>query len=107
MIETELVEDRGMRIMHIMHMDGVFLRVHAKLVRSAAGELENRMRKSRQYGSRGSPTGKFQDGDRSRVWQPSRMKNDPADEWQEWFRMAPLERWSESMKLWAQYLAHA
>ena len=33
------------------------------------------------------------------------MDFDPADEWQEWFRMAPLDRWSESMKLWAQYLA--
>lgn len=33
------------------------------------------------------------------------MREDESDEWQEWFRMAPLERWSESMKLWAQYMA--
>ena len=33
------------------------------------------------------------------------MQHDPADEWQEWFRLAPLDRWRESMKLWARYLA--
>jgi hypothetical protein len=26
------------------------------------------------------------------------MQRDPADEWQEWFRLAPLDRWRESMK---------
>jgi hypothetical protein len=30
---------------------------------------------------------------------------DAAAEWQEWFRLTPLERWHESSKLWAQYLA--
>jgi hypothetical protein len=39
------------------------------------------------------------------VWQSVRVNDDPEDEWQEWFQMAPLERWSESMKLWAQYIA--
>jgi hypothetical protein len=33
------------------------------------------------------------------------MFNDPADEWHEWYRLTPLERWRESEKLWAQYLA--
>jgi hypothetical protein len=33
------------------------------------------------------------------------MQHDSSDEWQEWFRLGPLERWNESMKLWAQYLA--
>lgn len=33
------------------------------------------------------------------------VQQDPADEWQEWFRLTPLERWRESMKLWTQYLA--
>ena len=28
-----------------------------------------------------------------------------ADRWQEWYRLSPLERWSESMKLWEFYLA--
>ena len=38
-------------------------------------------------------------------WQVVSMHFDPADEWQEWFRLAPLDRWNESMKLWPQYLA--
>ena len=33
------------------------------------------------------------------------VQHDLEDEWQEWFRLTPLERWSESMKLWPQYLA--
>jgi hypothetical protein len=36
------------------------------------------------------------------------MRNidDPgADTWQEWYRLSPMERWSESMKLWEIYLA--
>ncbi len=37
-------------------------------------------------------------------WQHTCMQTDLADEWQEWFRLTPLERWQESMKLWAQYL---
>jgi len=26
------------------------------------------------------------------------------EEWQEWYRLTPQERWSESMKLWDLYL---
>mgnify|MGYP001584140849 CR=1 FL=1 len=26
------------------------------------------------------------------------------DEWEEWYRLTPLERWQESQKLWAFYL---
>ena len=35
------------------------------------------------------------------------MPGDPpeADEWQEWYRLSPLDRWQESMRLWQQYLA--
>jgi hypothetical protein len=33
------------------------------------------------------------------------MQTDESDEWQEWFRLTPLERWHETSKLWAQYLA--
>lgn len=33
------------------------------------------------------------------------MQQEETDEWQEWYRMTPLDRWSASMKLWAQYLA--
>ncbi len=33
------------------------------------------------------------------------MQIDPADEWQEWYLLTPLERWHETTKLWAQYLA--
>lgn len=29
---------------------------------------------------------------------------DDEDSWREWYRMAPLERWHESMKLWQWYL---
>lgn len=29
---------------------------------------------------------------------------DDEDEWQEWYRLSPLERWEESMKLWQFYL---
>lgn len=31
--------------------------------------------------------------------------HDPEDERQEWLRLTPLERWSESMKSWTRYLA--
>lgn len=31
--------------------------------------------------------------------------DDDADEWQEWYRLTPQERWNESMKLWQFYLA--
>lgn len=27
------------------------------------------------------------------------------EEWAEWYRLTPLERWEESMKLWETYLA--
>ena len=27
------------------------------------------------------------------------------EEWQEWYRLTPLERWEESQKLWAFYLS--
>jgi len=33
------------------------------------------------------------------------MQDEPEDEWKEWFRLPPLARWRESMKLWPQYLA--
>ena len=33
------------------------------------------------------------------------MFDDPTDEWHEWYRLTPQERWRESEKLWAQYLA--
>ena len=33
------------------------------------------------------------------------MISEDSDEWQEWFRLTPLERWRETAKLWAQYLA--
>ena len=26
-------------------------------------------------------------------------------EWAEWYRLTPLERWQESMKLWTHYLS--
>lgn len=29
---------------------------------------------------------------------------DEADSWTEWYRLTPLERWHESMKLWQFYL---
>ncbi len=29
---------------------------------------------------------------------------DDADEWLAWYRLTPLERWHESMKLWEFYL---
>ncbi len=28
-----------------------------------------------------------------------------AGEWADWYRLTPLERWQESQKLWATYLA--
>ena len=31
--------------------------------------------------------------------------NDVADEWEEWYRLTPLQRWEESQKLWPTYLA--
>ena len=38
--------------------------------------------------------------------QDANMQNmDDDDEWQEWYRLTPLERWHESMKLWEFYLA--
>jgi hypothetical protein len=33
------------------------------------------------------------------------VRHDLADEWQEWYRLKPLDRWRESMKLWARYIA--
>jgi hypothetical protein len=27
------------------------------------------------------------------------------DEWEEWYRLTPLQRWEESQKLWPTYLA--
>lgn len=27
------------------------------------------------------------------------------DEWLEWYRLTPMERWRESMKLWEHYVA--
>ena len=27
------------------------------------------------------------------------------EEWEEWYRLTPLERWEESQKLWAFYLS--
>jgi hypothetical protein len=32
------------------------------------------------------------------------MFDDPTDEWHEWYRLTPLQRWRETEKLWAQYL---
>ncbi len=29
---------------------------------------------------------------------------DDEDSWREWYRLTPLERWHESMKLWQFYL---
>ncbi len=33
------------------------------------------------------------------------ISDNDSDEWQEWYRMTPLERWRESMKLWEFYLS--
>jgi hypothetical protein len=33
------------------------------------------------------------------------IDDDEADTWREWYRLSPLERWRESMKLWEFYLA--
>jgi hypothetical protein len=33
------------------------------------------------------------------------MLDDDPDEWQEWYRLTPQQRWRETEKLWAQYLA--
>ena len=44
-------------------------------------------------------------GSQEDMWQNQNVTTDPTDEWQEWFRLTPLERWRETMKLWAQYLA--
>lgn len=33
------------------------------------------------------------------------MSEDDADEWEDWYRLSPRERWSESMKLWDFYLS--
>ena len=39
---------------------------------------------------------KIQPGDEERFSEP---------EWLEWYALTPLERWAESEKLWAHYLA--
>ena len=31
--------------------------------------------------------------------------DDVVDEWDEWYRLTPLQRWEESQKLWPTYLA--
>ena len=31
--------------------------------------------------------------------------SDAFDEWEEWYRLTPLQRWEESQKLWPTYLA--
>ena len=31
--------------------------------------------------------------------------NADVDEWQEWYRLTPLQRWEESQRLWPTYLA--
>ena len=33
-----------------------------------------------------------------------REAEDDADSWKEWYRLTPLERWRESMKLWQFFL---
>ena len=39
------------------------------------------------------------------------MSTDPSnddpwdDQWDEWYRMTPLERWAQTQKLWAFYLS--
>lgn len=33
------------------------------------------------------------------------LRNYIEDEWLEWYRLTPQERWRESMKLWEHYLA--
>lgn len=33
-----------------------------------------------------------------------REAQDDADSWKEWYRLTPLERWRESMKLWQFFL---
>jgi hypothetical protein len=33
------------------------------------------------------------------------MEDLVGDEWAEWYRLTPLERWRESEKLWQAYLA--
>ena len=32
-------------------------------------------------------------------------EDNTADEWQDWYRLTPLQRWEESQKLWPTYLA--
>jgi len=34
----------------------------------------------------------------------SKSNNNYNDEWAEWFRMTPAQRWKESIKLWSFYL---
>lgn len=36
---------------------------------------------------------------------PDYDARDEADPWQEWYRLTPMERIAESMKLWQFYLA--
>ncbi len=31
--------------------------------------------------------------------------SDVFDEWEEWYRLTPLQRWEESQKLWPTYIA--
>ena len=31
--------------------------------------------------------------------------NADVDEWEEWYRLTPLQRWEESQRLWPTYLA--
>jgi len=38
-------------------------------------------------------------------WQGEEVQDEPEEDWQEWYRLTPMERWQESMKLWSQYLA--
>jgi hypothetical protein len=33
------------------------------------------------------------------------LRNYIGDEWLEWYRLTPHERWAESMKLWEHYVA--
>jgi hypothetical protein len=33
------------------------------------------------------------------------MMEEPTGEWQEWFRLTPLERWRESTRPWEQHIA--
>jgi hypothetical protein len=41
--------------------------------------------------------------DEQRIKRLEEARNE-ADSWTEWYRLTPLERWRESMKLWQFYL---